>query len=201
MIDGAQVESGMQSGPEGRGRSILLVDDDRWLCALLKHWLGDEGFRVSIVHEVPDAEELAERERPALVLLDLHLPGRSGIGMLEELRGLWPDVPVLMLSADEAVPSVVGAMKAGATDYMAKPVSRPDLLERIAMLLRAGPAPTGPVPPTRRPLAAPLADIERDAIVEALAHCDGNLSETSRRLGIGRTTLYRKLRKFGLRKP
>lgn len=184
----------------GTGRAVLLVDDDRWLCALLKHWLDDAGYRVAVAHEVPRADELAAREAPALVLLDLHLPGRSGLALLEELRDLWPDVPVLMLSADEAVPSVVGAMRAGATDYMAKPVAREALLDRVAALLVKPPQIAADRRPPVRSVAAPLADIEREAIVETLEGCGGNLSEASRRLGIGRTTLYRKLRKFGLRK-
>lgn len=205
----SRIVSPDETPTEPPAATILLIDDDRMLCALLKHWLASEGYRVLLSHRGDDAEALFDRERPSLVYLDVHLPGRTGLETLHALNEIAPTTPIIMLSADDAVPSVVEAMRSGALDYLAKPLTRDALIERTREVLRrcSTIAPSDPRPGTAAAVASapaprgaePLAELERQAILAAMERFDGNLSAVSRALGIGRTTLYRKLEKFGLR--
>ncbi len=121
---------------------LLIVDDDRALCGLLKDYLEREGFAVDVAHD--SAAGLAQLHNPAtrpdLLILDVMMPGRDGLDTLRELR-LKHRLPVIMLSAKgEPVDRVVG-LELGADDYLTKPCLPRELLARIrAQLRRNAPA-------------------------------------------------------------
>lgn len=121
---------------------ILIVDDDRALCALLADYLQREGFVVDVAHDGESA--LAQLRQPALrpdlLILDVMMPGRDGLETLRELR-MQHRLPVIMLSAKgEPVDRVIG-LELGADDYLAKPCLPRELLARVrAQLRRNAPA-------------------------------------------------------------
>jgi two-component system response regulator CpxR len=128
--------------PEAAMPRILIVDDDRALCALLADYLQREGFVVDVAHDGESA--LAQLRQPALrpdlLILDVMMPGRDGLETLRELR-MQHRLPVIMLSAKgEPVDRVIG-LELGADDYLAKPCLPRELLARVrAQLRRNAPA-------------------------------------------------------------
>lgn len=114
---------------------ILMVDDDRELCELLGSWLEAEGFSLTSVHDGAAGLEAARSGDYGAIVLDMMLPGMSG---LEVLRALRPDcnTPLLMLSArGEPVDRILG-LELGADDYLAKPCDPRELVARLRALLR-----------------------------------------------------------------
>jgi two-component system OmpR family response regulator len=117
---------------------ILIVDDDREIRDLLGRFLERQGLRVSLARDAREARKLWPLGRYHLVVLDLMLPGESGLDLARWLRGQ-SDVPIVMLTAmGEETDRIVG-LELGADDYMAKPFNPRELLARIrAVLRRAG---------------------------------------------------------------
>jgi DNA-binding response OmpR family regulator len=117
-------------------RRLLLVEDDATLRGALAFNLTREGYEVSSAADGETGLEAARSERLDLVLLDVMLPGMSGIEVLRVLRREGVTTPVIMLSAKgDEIDRVVG-LRLGADDYVAKPFSRPELLARIEAVLR-----------------------------------------------------------------
>jgi two-component system, OmpR family, alkaline phosphatase synthesis response regulator PhoP len=117
-------------------RRLLLVEDDRTLRQALTFNLAREGYEVSSAADGEAALEAARGERLDLILLDVMLPGMSGVEVLRVLRREGVTTPVIILSAKgDEIDRVVG-LKVGADDYVAKPFSRPELLARIEAVLR-----------------------------------------------------------------
>jgi two-component system alkaline phosphatase synthesis response regulator PhoP len=117
-------------------RRLLLVEDDRTLRQALTFNLTREGYEVTAAADGEAALEAARNERLDLILLDVMLPGMSGVEVLRVLRREGVSTPVIILSAKgDEIDRVVG-LKVGADDYVAKPFSRPELLARIEAVLR-----------------------------------------------------------------
>ena len=115
---------------------LLLIDDDQELCELLGSWLTQEGFQVTACHETASARQALAALPPEAVVLDVMLPDGSGLELLKQLRGEYPDLPVLMLSArGEPLDRILG-LELGADDYLAKPCHMEELLARLRALLR-----------------------------------------------------------------
>ena len=115
---------------------VLIVEDERRIASFVARGLSREGYAVQAVADGDDALASAARQEPALVLLDVMLPGRDGIAILRELVALKPALPVMMLSARSDPETKVAALRAGAIDYVAKPFSFDELLERVRIHLR-----------------------------------------------------------------
>ena len=114
---------------------ILVVDDDPRLAALVAEYLGEAGFRVSVVPDGRTGLERLKREPYDAVVLDLMLPGMDGLEVCRRLRAT-SDVPVLMLTArGQAMDRVVG-LEIGADDYLPKPFEPRELLARLRAILR-----------------------------------------------------------------
>jgi len=117
-------------------RRLLLVEDDPTLRQALSFNLGREGYDVATASDGETALVAARSERLDLILLDVMLPGMSGVEVLRVLRREGVATPVIILSAKgDEIDRVVG-LKVGADDYIAKPFSRPELLARIEAVLR-----------------------------------------------------------------
>jgi two-component system KDP operon response regulator KdpE len=120
---------------------VLVVDDEPPILRALATNLRARGYTVDVAPTGEEALVLAARHRPDAVILDLGLPGISGIEVIEGLRG-WTSVPVIILSAREAEHEKVAALDAGADDYVTKPFGMDELLARLrASLRRNAPAP------------------------------------------------------------
>ena len=136
----------MMDTPMPSGQRILVVDDEPDIVALIVYHLAKAGYRVSTAATGPDGLEAARRERPALVILDLMLPGLSGYDVLEQLRAAEPtkDVGVLMLTARVEEPDRVRGLALGADDYLTKPFSPQELVLRVGAILRRMQSPSAP---------------------------------------------------------
>ena len=117
---------------------LLVVDDEPDIVALVAYHLAKAGYRVSTASSGTDALTLARQERPALVVLDLMLPGLSGFDVLEQLRAdeETRGVAVLMLTARKEEPDRIRGLSLGADDYLTKPFSAQELVLRVGAILR-----------------------------------------------------------------
>lgn len=114
---------------------ILVIEDDAQIADLLRRGLIYEGYAVEIAGDGESGLSAARDRPPDMVLLDLMLPGLDGLTVCRRLRAA-SDVPILILTAKEAVPDRVAGLDAGADDYLVKPFSFDELLARIRALLR-----------------------------------------------------------------
>ncbi|HEY2013400.1 MAG TPA: response regulator transcription factor, partial [Bryobacteraceae bacterium] len=115
---------------------ILLVEDEAGLVLTLSDLLGMEGYEVESATDGPTGLARASAESFDLILLDVMLPGKSGLEVCRELRYRGKDVPILMLTAKTQLVDRVVGLKIGADDYLTKPFEAPELLARIEALLR-----------------------------------------------------------------
>ena len=127
----------LTNGP-GREPRVLVVEDDEEIAQTLKRSLRMDGYEVRVAGDGEAALEAAAAYHPDLVILDLGLPRLDGIEVARRLRGA-DDVPILILTAREALDSRVEGLDAGADDYLVKPFERQELLARLRALLRRRP--------------------------------------------------------------
>lgn len=117
--------------------NILLVDDDQELCELLQRYLEHELFRVTAVHEAEEGLAQALSGKYQAVILDIMLPGGSGLDILRALRTR-SDIPVMMLTAKGDEMERILGLEIGADDYLAKPCNPRELAARLRAILRRG---------------------------------------------------------------
>ena len=115
--------------------TILLVEDDRAMARIMGAALKARGYKVVPAATGKAALASAQRDNPAVVLLDLGLPDVDGIDLCRELRS-WSSVPIIVVTADGADERKVAALDEGADDYVTKPFSTPELLARVRVALR-----------------------------------------------------------------
>jgi len=126
-----------------RGMNILIVEDEPKVGKALSEGLKAEGYEVTLARTGEDGFFLANSRPFDLVVLDIMLPGRSGIEILQALRKNKLPTPVLLLTAKDTVDDRVVGLDAGADDYLIKPFAFPELCARIRALLRRGKAEPG----------------------------------------------------------
>jgi len=126
------------TAPAATGERILVVDDEADIVALVAFHLVRAGYRVSTASTGPEAIAAARQERPALIVLDLMLPGASGYDVLEQLRGeaATREIAVLMLTARRDEQDRIRGLSLGADDYLTKPFSPQELVLRVGAILR-----------------------------------------------------------------
>jgi two-component system phosphate regulon response regulator OmpR len=128
---------------------ILLVDDDARLRALLGRFLGEHGFRITMAENAAEARDKLRFMDFDLMVLDVMMPGETGLAFTEDLRAdRSPSMPILLLTARGTPEDIIAGFEAGADDYLGKPFDPRVLLARIkAMLRRAAPPalPAGPL--------------------------------------------------------
>jgi two-component system, OmpR family, phosphate regulon response regulator PhoB len=126
------------TAPAAGTERILVVDDEADILALVTYHLAKSCYRVSTAATGPDALRAAREERPALIVLDLMLPGMSGFDVLEQLRGdpATSGIAVLMLTARREEPDRIRGLSIGADDYLTKPFSPQELVLRVGAILR-----------------------------------------------------------------
>src|SRR5678815_3561572 len=129
--DGEPLHGAARAGNDSlMSRSILLVDDDRGFSSLAQAALAREGHPVVLARSLHEARVAVERAAPELVVLDRRLPDGDGLDYLPELKAQLPGTPVVMVTAHGDIQSAVDAIRAGASDYVAKPVDLTDLVMR-----------------------------------------------------------------------
>lgn len=117
-------------------QTILAIDDQRPNLRLLEAWLRPQGYRMLEAGDAAAALELCTRERPDLVLLNLHLAGDDGLALLARIKAFAPDVPVVIVTAQADRTTKLRGLERGASDCMAEPLDRAELLLRVRNLLR-----------------------------------------------------------------
>jgi two-component system response regulator RegA len=171
--------------------SILIVDDDEVFRNRLARAFVDRGYDVRTAGDYDGAVATAQADSPELAVLDLKMPGRSGLELVKALREIDPATKTLVLTGYGSIATAVDAVRLGATYYLAKPADADDIVAAFAR----GEAP--PLEPPDIDYKAPsLARAEWEHINRVLSDCGGNISEAARRLGIHRRSLQRKLQKY-----
>jgi DNA-binding response OmpR family regulator len=115
---------------------VLVIEDERRILAFVKEALEADGLEVDVATDGERGLEAALRIAPDLVILDLMLPARGGLVVLERLRRERPALPVLILSARSELATKLRGFELGATDYLTKPFSLDELLARVRIQLR-----------------------------------------------------------------
>lgn len=115
---------------------VLVVEDEKGIADFVSRGLESEGYAVTCVHDGIDGESLAMTGRFDLILLDMMLPGRSGIEILKTFRTTDSRTPVIMLTAKTEITDRVTGLDAGATDYVTKPFAFEELVARVRAHLR-----------------------------------------------------------------
>jgi two-component system, OmpR family, response regulator MprA len=116
--------------------TILIADDDRKITDMLRRTLAYEGYKVITAADGQEALSRVQAQHPDLVVLDWLMPGLDGLSVARRIRGADDDVPILMLTARDAVEDRVEGLDSGADDYLVKPFAPAELLARIRALLR-----------------------------------------------------------------
>ena len=140
---------------DGGMMRVLVVEDDRKVAGFIRTGLEQEGYAVDLLADGRDAGEQARTVDYDAVVLDLMLPGRSGLQVLRDIRSRKAELPVLILTAKDSLDERVAGLDAGADDYMAKPFALAELSARLRALLRRG-AP--------RESVLRVADLEMDTV-------------------------------------
>ena len=156
---------------EQRAR-ILIIEDDRKLSAALASGLESAGYEVKAAASAEEGFFLVHRQQPDLILLDLTLPQRNGLDILQQIREEGVDVRVLILTSHNTIEDRVAGLKTGADDYLGKPFSFPELMARIEALLRR----VLPIAPRR----ITIGDLEVDTAARAAWRNGNRLDLTAR---------------------
>ncbi|WP_063672616.1 response regulator transcription factor [Dyella thiooxydans] len=178
-------------------RPLLIVDDDPTFGRVLARAMSSRGFEVINATNADEARALTRRHQPRYCVLDLKLGEDSGLRLIPDLHRLVPDMRILLLTGYASIATAVEAIKRGAHDYLAKPVDA----DAVVRALTEGDGPQADDDDVVETPEAPLAlrRLEWEHIHRVLTECDGNISETARRLGMHRRTLQRKLSKHPVR--
>jgi two-component system response regulator RegA len=183
----------MTSSVTGRdARTILVVDDDGPFRLRLVRAFRDRGFEASGAADYDEALAAARIDSPELALVDLKLPGRSGLDVVRDLKELDQMTNIIVLTGYGSIATAVQSVRLGASTYLTKPVDADQIL--AAFDLSATAAGTQP-----SPTAQPLARVEWEHIQRVITDCEGNVSQAARLLGIHRRSLQRKLAKYPVR--
>jgi two-component system phosphate regulon response regulator OmpR len=155
--------------------TLLIVDDEPELRGLLAEYFGRHGFAVQAAASAAEARSLVAAQRPALALLDVHMPGENGLGLARWLREAHAGVAIVMLTtASEPVDRIVG-LELGADDYIGKPFELRELLARVRAVLRRtqAPAAAAVVPATDTARRVPFGTLWLDLEQRKLLAADG----------------------------
>lgn len=168
------------------GPTLLIVDDDVPFRTRLTRALQERGYEVSGAGTYDEAVDAAQKDSPELALVDMRLPGKSGLDVIRTLKSIDETTSIVVLTGYGSIATAVESMKAGAATYLTKPV---DADQIVAAFVSPGVASEPPQ------TVQSLARVEWEHIQRVLADCDGNVSQAARLLGIHRRSLQRKLAK------
>lgn len=169
----------------------LVVDDDEVFRARLCRALMQRNWSADAVESAAGALIYARERGPDLVLVDLRMPEKGGLDILQELRGMDSSMIIIVLTGYGSIPTAISAMKLGADHYLSKPADADQILAVYERLRSAGAS--EPDAPESVPT---LARVEWEHMQRVLSDCGGNVSHAARLLGIHRRSLQRKLSKY-----
>ncbi len=175
--------------------SILLVDDDERFRSRMARAFEERGYEAQQAEGYDEATKIAERESTEYAVVDLRMPGKSGLEVVRTLHRIDAATKIVVLTGYGSIATALEAMHLGATHYLTKPA---DVDEVIASFDRAGTGVREEVPSaeSETPQTPSLARVEWEHIQRVLTDCGGNITKASEKLGIHRRSLQRKLSKF-----
>jgi two-component system, response regulator RegA len=178
--------------PGDAERSVLVVDDDERFAMALATALVRRGYVAHVAHDAAGALATAQTKDPDAAVVDLKLGADDGLALIEPLRRAHPRMRIVVLTGYASIATAVKAIKLGADDYLAKPVTA----NAVAAVLERGARHDTPAAADAAPLE-PMSPrrLEWEHIQRVLAENDGNISATARTLHMHRRTLQRKLAK------
>jgi two-component system response regulator RegA len=165
-------------------RSLLIVDDDSAFRERLVRAMRDRGFEATGAADHPSAIDAAREESPELAVVDLRLPGESGLAVVRDLKALDASTVVVVLTGYGSIATAVESIKLGAASYLTKPADADQIVAAFEGMQ-----------PAQDAQAPSLARVEWEHIQRILADSGGNVSQAARTLGIHRRSLQRKLAK------
>jgi two-component system, response regulator RegA len=168
----------------------LVVDDDEVFRTRLCRALVQRKWEADTAPGGEEALQIARDRSPDLVLVDLRMPGKSGLEIVRELRTLDSSMTIIVLTGYGSIPTAISAMKKGADHYLTKPSDADQILAAYDML-RSNSEHSPEAPQT----VPTLARVEWEHMQRVIADCNGNISQAARLLGIHRRSLQRKLAK------
>ena len=180
-------ESRIWVNPMTQPGTILVVDDDDVLRNRLEKSFTRRGWTVFAADGFEQALEQTRKQMPSRAVLDLKMPGQTGLNVLREIRDVSPETKCVILTGYGSITNAVEAVKLGAVGYVTKPADADQVLAAFEENSNGTPTPEFP-PPS-------LAEAQWEHIQRVLADSGGNISEAARRLDIPRRTLQRKLKK------
>jgi DNA-binding NtrC family response regulator len=200
--------------PSELPRTVLVVEDEARLRDMLVRAIPDMGFEVAGLGSAEQALRRLETLTPSIAIIDLNLPGMSGLELFEQLRQRWPRVQVVILTGYGSLDAARQSIRLGVADFLTKPCTLGELEQaldrawqrrvqaerepagkpRLMAIADEPPAPPPPDPAEPRSLR----EIERLHILAALDRHQGNRNKAARELGISPRTLYYRLAEYGV---
>jgi two-component system response regulator RegA len=169
---------------------IVVVDDDRVFRERLCRAFRDRGCEAYEASNASELMNVARTTSPDLVLLDLKMPGLSGLDLVQDVKKFDSTIVVIILTGYGSIATAMQALKLGADHYLSKPADAEQILAAYAELNAAS---TEKHTPTMVPS---LARVEWEHIQRVLSDCEGNITQAAKLLGIHRRSLQRKLSKY-----
>lgn len=171
--------------------TILIVDDEDLFRERLARAFSNRGLKVYAAANYEMAIDIIGEHRPAMAVIDLKMPGRSGLDLIADGRTIHPDLRCVVLTGYGSIATAIEATKLGALYYLPKPADVDDILNAFAR------DPGLRVELTTAGFQAPsLARVEWEHINRVLHDCNGNITAAAKKLGIHRRSLQRKLKKY-----
>ncbi len=171
--------------------NILLVDDNSSFNARLAKAFTKRDFTVHCAANYDEAMAIIIEQRPPLAVVDLKLPGKTGLEIVRDGIEINEEMKIVVLTGYGSISTAIDAIRSGAFSYLPKPADIGDIINAFS---REAPLEIKTEPEDLTPPS--LARTEWEHINRVLADCDGNISETAKRLNIHRRTLQRKLYKY-----
>jgi two-component system, response regulator RegA len=165
-------------------RTLLVVDDDAAFRTRLVRALHERGFDASGAGTYDEAVSAASADSPEFALVDLRLPGKSGLEVVQALKAIDHTTKIVVLTGYGSIATAVDSIRLGAASYLTKPVDADQICAAFE---------PGDIPSPVSTAVQTLARVEWEHIQRVLADCNGNVSQAARLLGIHRRSLQRKL--------
>ena len=176
-------------GPAAAARpTLLIVDDDLTFSRVLARAMEGRGYAVAVAHDVEEGVRSAAERPPRFAVVDLRMPGASGLTIIGKLKAINADMRIVVLTGYASIATAIEAIKMGATHYLAKPATAEELVAAFARTTADAEVDVEAAP-------VPVGRVEWEYIQKVLAERQGNISDTAKALGMHRRTLQRKLAK------
>ncbi len=169
---------------------ILLVDDEGFFRERLNRAFIHRGHTTCTACCYDEAMTLIQKEQPALAVIDLKMPGKSGLLLVKDALAISPTLRIVVLTGYGSIATATEAIRLGAISYLAKPADIDEILKALCKSSLPQEEPGGEILPPS------LARVEWEHIQRVLTDCDDNISCAAEKLGIHRRTLQRKLYKY-----